>query len=102
MPIALDTLTKSQAINRDYAVPVYSALDASTPFTQVSNGFVGKPSDGLVQLDASHTLTSLYTQANNGNLEQTAQANISQGGMFTLALGFGTSQSAAVSATKAS
>jgi glucan 1,4-alpha-glucosidase len=68
----------------------------------VSNGFVGQPSDGLVQLDASHTLTALHTQANNGNLEQTAQANISQGGMFTLALGFGTSQSTAVSATEAS
>ncbi|HEX6477503.1 MAG TPA: glucodextranase DOMON-like domain-containing protein [Ktedonobacteraceae bacterium] len=102
VPIALDTVTKSQAANRDYAVPVYSALDASTPFTRMSNGFVGQPSDGLVQLDASHTLTALYTQANNGNLVQTTQANISQGGMFTLALGFGTSQAAAVSATEAS
>ena len=54
VPIAFDTNTTSQAANRTYAVPVYSALDASTPFTQVSNGFVGQPSDGLVQLDASH------------------------------------------------
>src|SRR5438270_1599045 len=91
MPIALDTLTKSQAINRDYAVPVYSALDASTPFTKVSNGFVGQPSDGLVQLDASHNLTAIYSQANDGNLVQTAQANISRGGMVKLALGFGSS-----------
>src|SRR2546421_7573090 len=102
VPIAFDTNTKSQAVNRTYAVPVYSALDASTPFTQVSNGFVGQPSDGLVQLDSSHALTATYTDANDGNLVQTAQANISKGGMFTLALGFGTSQAAAVSATKAS
>ena len=83
-------------------MPVYSALDASTPFTQVSNGFVGQPSDGLVQLDASHQLTALYSQAMNGNLVQTAQANISRGGMFTLALGFGSNQAASVSAAEAS
>src|SRR6266581_3716752 len=80
VPIAFDTLTTSNAVNRDYAVPVYSALDASTPFTQASNGFVGQPSDGLVQLDASHALTAIYSQATNGNLVQTAQANISKGG----------------------
>src|SRR5207245_314232 len=83
VPIAYDTNTKSQAVNRTYAVPVYSALDASTPFTQVSNGFVSQPSDGLVQLDTSHTLTTIYTQANKGNLVQTAQADISHGGMST-------------------
>src|SRR5947209_12911232 len=44
VPIAFDTNTKSQAINRTYAVPVYSALDASIPFTQVSNGFAGQSS----------------------------------------------------------
>src|SRR6266704_2618778 len=102
VPIAFDTNTKSQAVNRTYAVPVYSALDASTPFTQVSNGFVGQPSDGLVQLDASHALTAIYSQATNGNLVQTAQANISKGGMFTLALGFGTKQADAVSAAEGS
>src|SRR6266480_3271076 len=102
VPIAFDTNTKSQAVNRTYAVPVYSALDASTPFTQVSNGFVGQPSDGLVQLDSSHALTATYTDANDGNLVQTAQANISKGGMFTLALGFGTKQADAVSAAEGS
>jgi glucan 1,4-alpha-glucosidase len=102
IPIAFDTNTKSQAVNRTYAVPVYSALDSSIPFTQVSNGFVGQPSDGLVQLDASHSLTTLYNQAKNGNLVQTAQEDISRGGMFTLALGFGTNQAASVSAAEAS
>ena len=102
VPIAFDTNTTSEAVNRTYAVPVYSALDASIPFTQVSNGFAGAASDGLVQLDASHSLTALYSQANDGNLVQTAQANISKGGMFTLTLGFGTSRAASVSAAEAS
>src|SRR3989440_3037328 len=102
VPVAFDTVTKSNAANRDYAEPVYSALDASNPFTNVSNGFASQPSDGLVQLDTSHKLTALYTQANDGNLVQTAQANIPRGGMFKLALGFGASQSAAVGAAEAS
>src|SRR5258708_1948735 len=103
VPIAFDTVAMNNPFNRNYAVPVYSALDASTPFTtQVSNCFPGQPSDGLVQLHTSHTLTALYTQATNGNLVQTAQANISHGGMFTLALGFGTSQASSVSASEAS
>ena len=102
VPIAFDTNTKSQAVNRTYATPVYSALDASTPFTQVSNGFAGAASDGLTQLDSSHALTATYTDATDGNLVQTAQANISKGGMFTLALGFGTSQAASVSAAEGS
>ncbi len=100
VPIAFDTKTTSNAFNRTYAVPVYSALDASRPFTQVSNGFVGAKSDGLVQLDASHTLTALYNQADNGNLVQTVQADISQGGHLMLALGFGTKQADAVSAAE--
>src|SRR5207247_7049138 len=102
VPVAFDTVTKSNAANRDYAKPVYSALDASNPFTRVSNGFAGQPSDGLVQLDTSHSLTALYNQATNGNLVQTAQANISKGGMFTLSLGFGTIQADAVNAAKGS
>ena len=99
--VAFDTNTASNAANRSYAVPVYSALDASTPFTAVSNGFVGQPSDGLVQLDASHALTAAFDQASNGNLVQTSQADLSHGGSFVLALGFGTSQADAVSAAEA-
>jgi len=100
IPVAFDTLTKSNAANRDYAVPVYSALDASIPFTQVSNGFVGASSDGLTQLDSAHALTSIFTQANNGNLVQTAQVDLSKGGNLTLALGFGKKQADAVSAAE--
>jgi glucoamylase len=102
VPIAFDINTTSQAVNRTYAVPVYSALDASTPFLQVSNGFAGAASDGLTQLDASHKLTALYSQADDGNLVQTARADISRGGMFKLALGFGTKQADAVSTAEAS
>jgi glucoamylase len=103
VPVAFDTNTKSNAANRNYAVPVYSALDASTPFTQASNGFAGMGSDGLTQLDASHTLTALYTQALNGNLVQTTQVDLSHShGDVTLALGFGTKQTDAVSSAEAS
>jgi glucan 1,4-alpha-glucosidase len=100
LPVAFDTRTTSQAFNRTYAVPVYSALDASTPFTQVSNGFVGVGSDGQVQLDATHTLGVTYDSASNGNLVQTTQVDLSSGGDFSLALGFGTTQGDAVMAAE--
>jgi glucoamylase len=99
--VAYDTNTTTNATNRTYAVPVYSALDASTPFTQTSNGFAGAQSDGLTQLDSSHALTALYGSAANGNLVQTAQVDLTHP-VFTLALGFGSTQAAAVSATEQS
>ena len=99
---ASDTVTATNAANRDYGVPVFSALDASTPFTQVSNGFAGQASDGLTQLQASHQLTALYALATNGNLVQTAQLDLSHGHGTTLALGFGTSQPQAVAAAEGS
>jgi len=100
VPIAFDTRTSSQAFNRTYAVPVYSALDASTPFTQISNGFAGAGSDGQVQLDATHALGVTYDSASNGNLVQTTQVDLSSGGDFALGLGFGTTQSDAVMAAE--
>ncbi|BCL78565.1 glucan 1,4-alpha-glucosidase [Ktedonobacteria bacterium brp13] len=103
IPIAYDLNTKTNAVNRTYAVPVYSALDASTPFTQVSNGFVGTASDGQVQLDAMHSLTSLYDEADNGNLVQTVQADLAHShDQLTLALGFGQTQIASVQSARAS
>lgn len=96
LPVAYDTNTKTNAVNRDYAVPVYSTLAASSPFLQVSNGFVGASSDGQVQLDSTHGLTNVYDQANNGNVEQVAQVDLARGDDFTLALGFATRQSDAV------
>jgi glucan 1,4-alpha-glucosidase len=100
VPIAFDIKTTSNAVNRTYAVPVYSALDASKPFIQLSNGFVGAASDGLAQLDSAHAITNTFTEADNGNLVQTAQVNLSDGGELTLALGFGTNQADAVSAAE--
>ena len=53
--VSSDTVTATNAANRDYAQPVYAALDGS--FADASSGFAGTASDGLVQLDASHALT---------------------------------------------
>ena len=115
LPVASDTQTTTNAANRDYAQPVYSALAASRPFQQVTNGFVGAPSDGLVQLDATHSLTALHTDAASGNLVQTVQVDLRRQanafggqanafggqGEFTLALGFGATQASAVAAATA-
>jgi glucoamylase len=97
-----DPNTVTNAANRDYAQPVYMALDA--PFTSEStNGFAGSASDGLVELDASHALTTSYAAANNGNVVQTGRVD---GGaktvQFTAALGFGSTQSDAVAAAESS
>ena len=94
--VASDPVTTTNAVNRDYAQPVYAALDASTPFSEVTNGFAGTASDGLTQLDAAHTLTSTFSDATNGNLVQTARIPLRHKTTFTLALGFGSSQGEAV------
>ena len=52
MLVASDPITATNAANRDYAQPVYAALDGT--LTEATSGFVGAASDGLVQLDASH------------------------------------------------
>ncbi|HLY34426.1 MAG TPA: glycoside hydrolase family 15 protein, partial [Jatrophihabitantaceae bacterium] len=96
VPVSFDTNTVTNAANRDYAVPSYLALRASVPFTAASSGFVGTASDGLTELDATHTLAPTYTDANGGNVEQTAQVVLDKHGETTLALGFGTTQAAAV------
>ena len=96
--VASDPNTTTNAVNRDYAQPVYAALDA--PFAEVTNGFAGTASDGLTQLDASRALTTAYSTASNGNIVQTARVaggNPKGGNItFTMALGFGASQAAAV------
>jgi glucoamylase len=98
--IASDPVTATNAANRTYAVPVYSALDATPFFLQETNGFVGVGSDPLGQLQASHAFTTVYSDAINGNLVQGAQVDISRGGNFTLALGFGTGLGGALSAAE--
>ena len=49
--VASDPVTATNAANRDYAQPVYAALDGA--LSEATSGFVGEGSDGLVQLDAS-------------------------------------------------
>ncbi len=97
-----DPSTTTNAANRDYAQPTYAALDALFT-TEITNGFAGSASDGLVELDASHALTTSYAAANNGNVVQTARiagsGNLNDGDrsiQFTVALGFGSNQSDAV------
>ncbi|MGX7680896.1 glucodextranase DOMON-like domain-containing protein [Jatrophihabitans sp. DSM 45814] len=101
VPVSFDTVTTTNAVNRDYAVPSYLALRSDQGFRAVSSGFVGTPSDALTQLDASHAMTPTFDNASNGNVEQTAELRTAswkhdRSNDFTLALGFGTSQAAAV------
>jgi glucan 1,4-alpha-glucosidase len=95
VPVASDTTTATIAANRDYAQPVYAALRADRPFRQVSSGYAGTPSDGLVQLDTDHRITAPTDDAPDGNVVQTALVDPGNGD-FTLALGFGPTQQAAV------
>ncbi len=100
--IAFDPVTATNAVDRDYAQPVYVALDASTPLGALTVGFAGAGSDGFVQLDTVHTLTTAFTQASVGNVVETAQVILPHNGAFTLALGFGSSQAEAVDAAEGS
>jgi glucoamylase len=100
--VGSDTVTATNAANRDYAQPVFSALDSGDGFAEVSNGYAGTQSDGLTQLDASHRLTADYTDAAKGNLVQTARVALGRSGGFTLALGFGSDQAGALSAARGS
>ena len=100
VPVSYDTNTKTNAANRDYAVPSFLALRADQPFGVVSSGFVGTPSDGLAQLDSAHVLTPTDS-ALDGNVEQTAQVRFDKHGDAMLALGFGTTQAGAVATATA-
>ena len=96
VPVSIDTTTATIAANRDYAQPVFAALRADRPFVAASSGYAGTSSDGLAQLDADHRLATTYRNAPDGNVVQTVQVDSRPGKAFTLALGFGSTQSAAV------
>ncbi len=100
--VAYDTKTATNAVNRDYAQPVFAALDG--PFNQTTSGFAGTPSDGLVQLDSSHALTQAYSDASAGNVVQTARIAVAGRGEgnVTIALGFGADQASAVGSAEGS
>jgi glucan 1,4-alpha-glucosidase len=99
--VGSDVVTKTNAANRDYAVPVYSAIDVGRGLQQATNGFAGKASDGLVQLDApGHALSDLHDTAVHGNVVQVGRVPLGRHGRFTLALGYGDSQARAISASQ--
>jgi glucoamylase len=100
VPVVSSTSTVTDAVNRDYAVPTYMAL-AATSDQSASVGYEGTASDGLAQLDATHALTS-FTSAPNGHI--VATENVSPGSTHevTLALGFGRSQAQSVSVARTS
>ena len=92
--VSSDPVTATNAANRDYAEPVYAALDGA--LAEATSGFVGEDSDGLVQLDTSHELTTTFADAVNGNVVQVARVLPGASGKTELALGFGASQADAV------
>ncbi|MEO8264585.1 MAG: glucodextranase DOMON-like domain-containing protein [Ilumatobacteraceae bacterium] len=107
IPVAYDTNTATNAANRDYAQPVFAALDG--PFTSVTSGFAGAASDGLMQLDFSHSLTTVNESADNGNIVQVAEVKRNShhgdrdgGDAVTFALSFGATQAAAVATAETS
>jgi glucoamylase len=96
VPVIYSTNTVTDAVNRDYAVPTYMALESSSPSPAVSVGYEGTPSDGLTELDATHTLSPEYTSAPDGHIVATEDVTPQHGDPVTLALGFGRTQPQAV------
>jgi len=96
VPVIDSTNTVTNAVNRDYAVPTYMALDASVSSPAASVGYAGSASDGLTQLDLDRALTP-YDSAPDGHIVATEDVTPAHGGSVTLALGFGRSQAAAIS-----
>ena len=92
--VASDPVTATNAANRDYAQPVFAALDG--PFDEASVGFAGSESDGLEQLDDSHTLTPIHPDAREGNVVGTARLALDGSGKTLLALGFGATDDEAI------
>ena len=81
-----------------------SALVSSPAFTKTSSGYLGK-SDGWSDVEPDYTMDWNYTSAPDGNVVQTARMELtgkSGSQDATIALGFGGSQSAALSAAKQS
>ena len=92
--VASDPVTATNAANRNYAQPVFAALDG--PFDEASVGFAGSESDGLEQLDDSHTLTPIHPDAREGNVVGTARLALDGSGKTLLALGFGATDDEAI------
>jgi glucoamylase len=100
VPVVSSTNTVTDAANRDYAVPTYMALEATSD-QAASVGYAGTASDGLTQLDAARALTP-DTAAPDGHIVATEDVTPASGHEVTLALGFGRSQAQSVSAATGS
>ena len=100
VPVVSSTNTVTNAVNRDYAVPTYMALDATSD-QAASVGYEGTASDGLTQLDSAHALTS-YPSAPDGHIVATENVTPRNGHQVTLALGFGRSEAQSVAVAKTS
>ena len=75
---------------------------ASSPASEAASvGYAGTASDGLTQLDAARALTS-YTDAPDGHIVATEALTPDRKGQLTLALGFGRTQSGAISTASSS
>jgi len=101
VPVVSNTNTTTNAVNRDYAVPTFEALEASDGFSSASVGYAGTGSDGLNMLDSDHQLTS-FDSAPDGHVALTAGVRLGQGQSAVLALGFGTTESQALDVAGAS
>ena len=101
VPVVFSTNTVTNATNRDYAVPTYMAL-AATSARAASVGYAGTASDGLTQLDAARVLTTTYNSAPDGHVVATEDVTPGRGHEVTLALGFGRTQAQSVSVARAS
>ncbi|HET8976884.1 MAG TPA: glucodextranase DOMON-like domain-containing protein [Solirubrobacteraceae bacterium] len=100
VPLAFNTNTTTNAVNRTYAVPTFEALQSSHGFTSSSVGYAGSASDGLTMLDSEHRLAT-YTTAANGHVTLTAGIALDRSGSAVLALGFGTTQNRALAVADA-
>jgi glucoamylase len=100
--VSSDTNTVTNAVNRDYGVPLFGALRADRRFLSATSGYAGTPSDGLAQLDASHALGPITPSAPQGNVVQTAQLDRRGNSPVTLALGYGQTAAAAIGTAGAS
>ena len=89
--VSYDTNTATNAANRDYAQPVYEALDG--PLAAGSSGFVGTADDSI---------DSTNTDAVDGNVVQHARVQLGDDGTALLALGFGATQNEAVGTAEGS
>ncbi len=63
VPVAFNTNTTTNAVNRTYAVPTFEAPDSSGGLADASVGYAGTQSDGLTMPDANHHLTFLYVRS---------------------------------------